>query len=135
MAYSTALDGPGVFSLGQVQLFFKKIKLDLSEVEIKQDYFDRNLYRKGSAENQRFHDFVTSSKLCPVIGAMRKIPGINEWETHAMVVDKAIPNGSDWYFQCKNTFKSNPQVFVGHASHQSIVWKTYDAIIISFARK
>ena len=134
MAYSTALDGPGVFSLGQVQLFFKKMKLDLSKVIIKQDYFDRNLYLKGSRENKKFYDFVTSSKLCPVIGAMKQNPKTKNWITHAMVVDKAIQDGTDWYFQCKNTYKKTPQVFVGNAS-QKWPWKTFDAIIISFDRK
>ena len=109
------------------------MKIDLFKIEIKHDYFNRNLYRKGTRENQRFYDFVTSSKLCPVIGAMRLIPRTNEWETHAMVVDKAIQDGTDWYFQCKNTYKKTPQVFVGNAS-QKWPWKTYDAIIISFDR-
>ena len=135
MAYSTALDGPGIFSLERIQEFFKKMKIDVSEVEIKHDYFNDNLYTKGTSENQRFYDFVTSSKLCPVIGAMKWIPKIKDWASHAMVVDKAIPDGNDWYFQCKNTYKDTPQVFVGHASHKSIEWKTYDAIIISFDRK
>ena len=135
MAYSTALDGPGVFSLERVQEFFKKMKLPLTKVIVKQDYFDKYLYKKGSSENQRFYNFVTNSKLCPVIGAMRLIPKTGNWDCHAMVVDKAIQDGTDWYFQCKNTYKENPRVFVGHASHQSIEWKTYDAIIISFERK
>ena len=79
MAFSTALDGPGVFSLVQVQEFFKKMGLDLSKVIIKQDYFQ--LFNPASPDYRRFYDFVTDSKLCPVIGANNS--------SHAMVVDKA----------------------------------------------
>lgn len=129
MKYSTALDGPGVFSLGQVQLFFKKMKLDLSKVIIKQDYF--NLYAdyyQTSIDYRRFYNFVTDSKLCPVIGA-------ND-SSHAMVVDKEIKHdaGYGWYFQCKNTYKDNPQALVGHVIPFSPEYFPRDAIIISFDR-
>ena len=52
-----------------------------------------------------------------------------------MVVDNAIQQGDEWYFQCKNTYKNDPQTFVGHISHQLIEYTPYDAIIISFDRK
>ena len=129
MAYSTALDGPGIFSLERVQLFFEKMKLDLAKVVIKQDYFE--LFDESSRDYQRFYNFVIHTKLCPVIAADHIVTN----DCHAMVVDKAIQHGAEWYFQCKNTYKANPQVFVGHASHQSIEFEPYDAIIISFARK
>ena len=51
-----------------------------------------------------------------------------------MVVDKAIQYGTGWYFQCKNTYKDNPQVFVGHVIPFLPVSFPYDAIIISFDR-
>ena len=124
MAYSTALDGPGVFSLGQVQLFFKKMNLDLSKVIVNQDYFQ--LFDPRSPDCRRFYDFVTNSKLCPVIGA--------NGSSHAMVVDKAIKHGRGWYFQCKNTYKSRPRVLVGHVIPFSPESFPYDAIIISFDR-
>ena len=124
MAYSTVLDGPGVFSLGQVQLFFKKMKLDLSKVIVNQDYFQ--LFNPRSHDYQRFYDFVTDSKLCPVIGANAS--------RHAMVVDKAIQHGTGWYFQCKNTYKDRPKVLVGHVVPFSPESFPYDAIIISFDR-
>ena len=101
MAYSTALDGPGIFNLERVQLFFIKMRLDLSKVIIKQDYFE--LYDPGLSDNQRFADFVRQSKLCPVIGAVKYNPAINDWDSHAMVVDKAMSHGTEWYFQCKNS--------------------------------
>lgn len=124
MKYSTALDGPGVFSLGQVQLFFKKMNLDLSNVIIKQDYFQ--LFNPRSNDYRRFYNFVTSTKLCPVIGTNAS--------SHAMVVDNAIQHGTGWYFQCKNTYKSNPQALVGHIIPFSPELFPYDAIIISFDR-
>ena len=124
MAYSAALDGPGIFNLERIQLFFKKMKLPLSKVIIKQDYFE--LYDPSLSDNQRFADFVRQSKLCPVIGA------VNPTSSHAMVVDKAMQHGTGWYFQCKNSYKANPQVFVGHQNLASIEFKPYDAIIISF---
>ena len=124
MKYSTALDDPGIFNLERVQEFFKKMKLDLSKVIIKQDYFE--LYNPRSRDYRRFYNFVKNSKLCPVIGA--------NGSSHAMVVDKAIQYGTDWYFQCKNTYKDNPQVFVGHVIPFLPVSFTYDAIIISFDR-
>ena len=53
--------------------------------------------------------------------------------TAMMVVDKAIPNGSyTWYFQCKNSYKADPQVMVGHLN--MIEFEPCDAIIISFDR-
>ena len=61
MAFSTALDGPGIFSLEQVQLFFQKMKLPLAKVIIEQDYFD--LYDGYHPDYQRFYDFVRQTKL------------------------------------------------------------------------
>lgn len=129
MAYSTALDGPGIFSLERIQLFFAKMNLLLSKVIIKQDYFD--LYDQQS-DYKRFVDFVRQSKLCPVLGAVKYDPAYMEWDSHAMVIDKAIPNGTEWHFQCKNSYKANPQVLVGH--QQTFDFKPFDAIIISFDR-
>lgn len=126
MAFSTALDGPGVFNLERIQLFFKKMKLPLSKVIIKHDYFE--LYHPSLSDNQRFADFVRQSKLCPVIGA------VNSQSGHGMVVDSAIPHGNTWYFQCKNTYKDDPLVFVGHQNLPFIQYKPEDAIIISFDR-
>ena len=124
MKHPTALDGPGVFSLGQVLLFFEKMKIDLAKVNIKQDYFQ--LFNPQSPDYRRFYDFVSASKLCPVIGA--------NGSSHAMVVDKAIQLGTRWYFRCKNTYKSKPQVLVGHVIPFSPESFPYDAIIISFDR-
>ena len=133
MAYSTALDGPGIFSLERVQLFFKKMKLDLSKVIIKQDHF--NLEDPKSRDYRRFYDFVNQSKLCPVIAA----DPLHTLCLHAMVVDKAIQYGTEWYFQCKNTYKDTPKVFVAHLSTHLkgplITYKPYEAIIISFDKK
>ena len=56
-------------------------------------------------------------------------------EIHAMVIDGAEEQDGEWYFQCKNTYKNNPQVFVGHAELHFIEYKPFDAIIISFDRK
>ena len=128
MTYPTALDGPGIFSLERVQLFFEKMKLDLSMVIIKQEYFE--LYTECHTDYQQFYDFVQQTKLCPVIRA-EEIAS-NYW--HAMVVDKAIQHGSQCYFQCKNTYKAKPQVFVGHLSLPKIEFTPFDAIVISFAR-
>ena len=130
MAYSTALDGPGILSLERVQLFFKKMRLPLSKVIIKQDYFW--LYDEYDPDNQRFLDFVNQTKLCPVIAA----EDIASGDCHAMVVDKAIQHGSEWYFQCKNTDKTNPQVCVAHMSTglQFLQYIPGDAAIISFDR-
>ena len=100
------------------------MKLDLSKVIIEQDYFQ--LFNPRSADYRRFYDFVTRTKLCPVIGANAS--------SHAMVVDKAIQHGTEWYFQCKNTYKSNPQVMVGHIVPFPPESFPYDAIIISFDR-
>ena len=50
-----------------------------------------------------------------------------------MVVDKGIQQGDEWYFQCKNTYKSDPQTFVGHCDGKK--YNPFDAIIISFDRK
>ena len=128
MAYSTALDGPGIFSLERVQLFFKKMKLDLSKVNIKQEHF--NLANPKSADYKKFHEFVIQSELCPVIAA----DPLHTLCLHAMVVDKVIQHGTEWYFQCKNTYKSNPQVMVGHIVPFPPKSFPYDAIIISFDR-
>ena len=40
--------------------------------------------------------------------------------SYAMVVDKAVQNGNEWYYQCKNSYKSKPQVFVGHQNLPSV---------------
>ena len=128
MAYSTALDGPGILSLERVQLFFEKMRLPLSKVIIDQEYFE--LYDPRLNDYHRFHNFVRHTKLCPVIAAIEIASNC----CHAMVVDKAIQYGTEWYFQCKNTYKANPQVFVGHLSLQSIEFTPFDAIIISFDR-
>jgi hypothetical protein len=126
MKYPTALDGPGIFNLERVRLFFKKMNLPLFKVIIKQDYFE--LYDLRLSDNQRFANFVQQSKLCPVIGA------VNPQSGHAMVVDSAIPHGNTWYFQCKNTYKGDPLVYVGHQNLPFIEYKPDDAIIISFER-
>ena len=126
MVYSTALDGPGIFNLERVQFFFQKMNLPLSNVIINHDYY--KLKDPLSSDNQRFADFVEKSKLCPVIG------GLNARSGHAMVVDKAIPHGSECFFQCKNSYKAKPQVFVGHQNLPLIEFKPLDAIIISFDR-
>ena len=52
-----------------------------------------------------------------------------------MVIDGAEEKDGEWYFQCKNTYKNDPQVFVGHAELHFIEYKPFDAIIISFDRK
>ena len=119
----------GIFSLERIQEFFKEMKLYLAKLVVKQDYFE--LFDESSRDYQRFYNFVIHSKLCPVIAADHILNN----SCHAMVVDKAIQHGSEWYFQCKNTYKANPQVFVGHASHHSIEFKPYDAIMIYFDRK
>ena len=61
MAFPTALDGPGIFSLERIQLFFKKMKISLSKVIIKQDYFDIEF--ADDSDNQRLFDFVAQTKL------------------------------------------------------------------------
>ena len=60
MAFPTALDGPGIFSLERVQLFFNKMKLPLSQVVVEQDYFEMEY--PDYPDNQRLYDFVNTSK-------------------------------------------------------------------------
>ena len=133
MKYPTALDGPGLFNLERVQLFFQKMKVDLSKVIINQKYFELNNPQLNAYK--QFYAFVQQTKLCPVIAADHIVTD----SCHAMVVDKAIQHGTDWYFQCKNTYKSNPKALVGHINlrswFQSIEYKPYDAICISFDKK
>ena len=135
MAYSTALDGLGVLSLGEVQVFFKKMKLDLAKVIIKKDYFViYDPQRPRTYDYQRFYDFFNDSKLCPVIGAFNKWSKVN----HSMVLDQVIQHDNEWYLQCKNTYESNAKAFVGHnfqwgeKLNELIEFRPIDAFIILF---
>ena len=40
MTNKTALDGEGIFQLGLIQDFFKKMKIPISKIKIIGDYFD-----------------------------------------------------------------------------------------------
>ena len=93
MAYSTALDGPGILSLERVRLFFEKMKLPISKLVIKQKYF--KLFDEHHPDYHAFHNFVTQTKLCPVIAAYEIASG----DCHAMVVDTAAQHYFTWYFQ------------------------------------
>ena len=134
MANETALDGPGVFNLGQVKLFFKKMKIDLSQIEIKQHHFFllRDYEEIFPQIFQEFYDLVTQTKLCPVIGTQHRH---NARTGHAMVVDHVVEHGDKWFLQCKNSYKHNPTVFVGNLDLPKITYRPSEAIILHFERK
>ena len=62
MIHKTAIDGMGIFQLGMVQDFFKKMKIPLSEIQVNGEYFDlllspvqiRNLTRFNKIPSQSF---------------------------------------------------------------------------------
>ena len=80
---------------------------------------------------QRFYDFMTQSKLCPVVATLN----------HAMVVDSAkfsrrYIGPPTRYYQCKNTYPNNRRILVcptwpiPDPSFEFI----YNAIIIQFSK-
>ena len=62
MIHKTAIDEIGIFQLGMVQDFFKKMKIPLSQVQVQGEYFDllltqvqiRNLTRFNKIPSQSF---------------------------------------------------------------------------------
>ena len=64
MVSKTALDGKGIFQLGLIQDFFKKMKLPLSQVKVEGDYFDldrdlnRNFRRDFPRNSFKFNNSV-----------------------------------------------------------------------------
>ena len=72
MIHKTAIDGMGIFQLGLIQDFFKKMKIPLSNVKVIGEYFDLDLRYRASSDFDtdfpRFHLSITAQGLCPVVG-------------------------------------------------------------------
>ena len=63
MIHKTAIDGLGIFQLGMVQDFFKKMKIQISEVQVNGEYFDLQLSQNQIRNLTRFNKIPSQSFL------------------------------------------------------------------------
>ena len=140
MIYKTPIDGIGIFQLGIIQYFFKKMKVPLTKVKVNGEYFDLDLrYRETSEFDThfpRFHNLIAVQGLCPAVGTEIRFDGVSELVPHSVVVDKFVDSGGIGYsyYRCKNTDKNDKKINVGF-SNRSDLNPIYEAILIQFEKK
>ena len=161
MTNKTAVDGKGIFQLGLIQDFFKKMKIPISEIKIIGDYFDldchynRNFRKEilrnsfeylclhnssGVAEIQhfiiKFRNLIRFHNLIEKTGLCPAAKTVINTEPHGVVIDKFIDldRRGNPYYNCKNTNKNNRNVRVGFSDHPDI-YPLIEAVLIRFERK
>ena len=130
MISKTALDGEGIFQLGLVQDFFKKMNIPLSQIKVVGDFFDLDeRYSTYEQDFPRFHKVVADG-LCPAVKTV-----INS-EPHGVVIDQfiGVDRYNKPYYNCKNTNRNERNIRVGYSNHPDI-YPLYEAVLIQFERK
>ena len=127
MIYKTPIDGIGIFNLGIIQDFFKKMKIPLSKVKVIGEYFDLDMRFKTEFERDfpRFHELVTVQGLCPAVGTVK----------HSVVIDQyvGLDDSGKPYYRCKNTDKNDRKINVGFSNLPDI-HQIHEAILIQFEK-
>ena len=137
MISKTALDGEGIFQLGLIQDFFKKMKIPLSNVKVIGEYFDLDLRFRDSSNFdthfQRFHNFIVNWRLCPAVGIRIRFNKHPDPAPHSVVIDSlaGFDDYGDPYYKCKNTDKKDKKIKVGFSKD---TYPIYEAILIQFKK-
>ena len=137
MIHKTAIDDMGIFHLGLIQDFFKKMRIPLSKVKVIGEYFDLDLrYKKEFAKYfPRFHKSIVENDLCPVVGTRMHFTSHSEPIPHSAVIDSFVASDSKGYpiYRCKNTNKNDRKINVGF-SNRSDIYQMHEAILIQFEK-
>ena len=135
MIFKTPIDGIGIFQLGIIQDFFKKMKIPPSKVKVIGKYFDLDMRYKTEFKRDFpiFHNSIAVQGLCPAVGITIYFDGIPEPVPHSAVID-SVAGSDDYggpYYRCKNTDKNDRKINVGF-SNQSNIHPIHEAILIQF---
>ena len=130
MIFKTPIDGIGIFQLGIIQDFFKKMKISISQIKLIGDYFDLDERYSTYEQNfPRFHEMVAEG-LCPAVKTV-----INSGP-HGVVIDQfiGVDRYNKPYYNCKNTNRNERNIRVGYSNHPDI-YPLHEAVLIQFQRK
>ena len=135
MIYKTPIDDVGLFQLGIIQDFFKRMKIPLSEVKVSGEYFDLDMRFMTEFERDfpRFHEFIAVQGLCPVVGTRIRLNSNFQLVPHSVVIDTFVARDDAGfpYYRCKNTDKNDRKLNVGF-SNRPDVYPIFEAILIQF---